>query len=57
MGHMLDHRDSLAQARDAFYTEHHRCGDPDGGLDERTVWPACSCESVIRRLALQLGVN
>jgi len=26
---------------DAFYTEHRRCGELDGGLDGPTVWIAC----------------
>jgi len=28
---------------DAFYLEHRRCGDLDGGVDGDQVWMACDC--------------
>jgi hypothetical protein len=32
---------SSLEALDAFYLEHHRCGELDGGVDEDYVWLAC----------------
>jgi hypothetical protein len=34
---------------DAFYTEHRRCGELDGGVDARTVWMTCYCGAVVAR--------
>ena len=28
---------------DAFYLEHRRCGELDGGVDRERVWMACDC--------------
>jgi len=28
---------------DAFYLEHRRCGELDGGLDGERVWMPCDC--------------
>jgi hypothetical protein len=27
----------------AFYLEHRRCGELDGGVDGERVWMACEC--------------
>src|SRR5258708_5458549 len=40
---------TLLSDRDAFYLEHRRCSDLDGGADALAVWLACSCGGVIRR--------
>ena len=34
---------SLLTDLDAFFTEHGRCGDLDGGVDGPIVWFACDC--------------
>jgi hypothetical protein len=34
---------SLLTELDAFYTEHRRCGELDGDVDEVMVWLACDC--------------
>ncbi len=28
---------------DAFFQEHRRCGDLDGGVEDGRVWIACDC--------------
>jgi hypothetical protein len=33
----------------AFYTEHHRCGELDGGVEGERVWMARTCGAVINR--------
>ena len=42
---------SALAALDAFYREHQRCGELDGGLDKGTegerVWMTCTCGAVI----------
>lgn len=36
---------SALEALDAFYLEHRRCGELDGGVDDGCVWLACpTCE-------------
>jgi len=32
---------------DAFYTEHRRCGDLDGGVEGDRVWMTCTCGAAI----------
>ena len=34
---------TLMTELDAFYTEHRRCGDLDGDVDEVMVWLASDC--------------
>ena len=34
---------SLLIDPDAFFTEHQRCGELDGGVDGPTVWISCDC--------------
>ena len=34
---------SLLTDLDAFYIEHDRCGDLDGGVDGVIIWLACEC--------------
>jgi hypothetical protein len=34
---------SLLTDLDAFSTEHRRCGDLGGGVDDVMVWIACDC--------------
>jgi hypothetical protein len=36
---------------DAFYTEHRRCGELDGGVEAATIWLACDCGAGIARRA------
>jgi hypothetical protein len=33
----------------AFYTEHHRCGELDGGVEGDRVWMTCTCGAAINR--------
>jgi hypothetical protein len=40
---------SLLTELDAFFTDHHRCGDLDGGADCEIVWMACTCGASIAR--------
>jgi hypothetical protein len=36
---------------DAFFTDHHRCGELDAGVDDVMVWIACDCgASMARRI-------
>ena len=34
---------SLLTELDAFFTDHHDCGDLDAGIDGPIVWIACDC--------------
>jgi hypothetical protein len=34
---------TLAAALDAFYLEHHRCGELDAGVEDDHVWMTCTC--------------
>jgi hypothetical protein len=36
---------------DAFYTEHRRCGELDGGVDGPVVWIGCDCGASMARRA------
>jgi hypothetical protein len=40
---------SLLTELDAFYTEHDRCGDLDGGIDGDIVLIACDCGARMAR--------
>ena len=40
---------SLLTELDAFYTEHGRCGELEGGGDERAVWIECACGARITK--------
>jgi hypothetical protein len=44
---------SLLSELDAFFTEHRRCGELDGGVDEATVWLTCGCGALIARRAAE----
>ena len=47
---MLDHRGAtLFDALYAFYQEHGRCGDLDGGVEVDRVWMSCTSGAVINR--------
>jgi hypothetical protein len=35
----------------AFFLEHRRCGDLDGGVESDRVWMSCTCGVVISRNA------
>jgi hypothetical protein len=35
----------------AFFQEHRRCGDPDGGVEDDRVWMTCTCGAAINRPA------
>jgi len=42
---------SLLTDLDAFFTEHCRCGELDGGVESDIVWMACDCEArIVRRV-------
>jgi hypothetical protein len=34
---------------DAFFTDHHACGDLDAGVDGPIVWIACPCGASMAR--------
>ena len=36
---------------DAFFTDHHHCGDLDAGVDGPIVWIACDCGASMARRA------
>jgi hypothetical protein len=41
--------DPLLRDLYAFYTEHHCCGELDGGVEEDRVWMTCTCGAVMCR--------
>jgi hypothetical protein len=50
----MDAGTDLALSLDAFYTEHRKCGELDGGLKEDShelpfVWMSSSCGATISR--------
>jgi hypothetical protein len=40
---------SLLAELDAFFTDHHDCGDLDAGVDGSIVWIACDCGARMAR--------
>ena len=42
---------SLLTELDAFFTDHHDCGDPDAGVEGPVVWIACECGARMARRA------
>jgi hypothetical protein len=37
---------------DAFFTDHHRCGDLDAGVEADIVWIDCECGArIVRQVA------
>jgi hypothetical protein len=40
---------SLLTELDAFFTDHHDCGDLDAGVDGPIVWIACPCGASMAR--------
>jgi hypothetical protein len=42
---------SLLTELDAFFIEHHRCGDLDAGVEGPIVWVACDCGARMARRA------
>ena len=40
---------------DAFYLDHRRCGELDGGVDGMVVWVVCDCGARIARRDPALG--
>jgi hypothetical protein len=42
---------SLLTELDAFFTDHHHCGDLDAGVDWPIVWVACPCGASMARRA------
>ena len=36
-------------ALDAFYLEHHRCGELESGVEGDRIWMPCSCKAAITR--------
>jgi len=41
---------TLLAALNAFYLEHRRCGDLDGGVEGDRVWMTCTCGAVLVRI-------
>jgi hypothetical protein len=41
----------LLAALTAFFDEHQRCGELDGGRENRYIWLGCSCGAQIAHLA------
>ncbi len=41
---------SLLHALEAFYQEHRRCGDLDGGVEGERIWMTCSCGAALVRV-------
>jgi len=41
---------TLLAALNAFYLEHRRCGDLDGGVEGDRVWMTCTCRAVLVRV-------
>jgi hypothetical protein len=42
---------SLLTELDAFFTDHHDCGDLDAGVEGPVVWIACECGARMARRA------
>jgi hypothetical protein len=42
---------SLLTELDAFFTDHHDCGDLDAGVESPVMWIACQCEAMMVRRA------
>jgi hypothetical protein len=42
---------SLLTDLDAFFTDHHHCGDLDAGVEAEVVWIACECGASMARRA------
>jgi hypothetical protein len=42
---------TLLTKLDAFFTDHHHCGDLDAGVDGPIVWIACECGARMARRA------
>jgi hypothetical protein len=40
---------SLLRDLDAFYLEHRRCGELDGGVEGECVWLTCACGALLVR--------
>jgi hypothetical protein len=40
---------SLLDELDAFFTDHHHCGDLGAGVDGPIVWIACDCGARMAR--------
>jgi hypothetical protein len=48
---VLDQRGAtLFDALYAFFQEHRRCGDLDGGVEGDRVWMTCTCGAVLVRV-------
>jgi hypothetical protein len=43
---------TLLDDLDAFYLEHQRCGDLDGGVEGERVWTTCDCGARLSRSLL-----
>jgi hypothetical protein len=43
--------ETLFDALYAFFQEHRRCGDLDGGVEGDRVWMTCTCGAAINRPA------
>jgi hypothetical protein len=41
----------LLTERDAFFIDHHKCGDLDAGLDRPVFWIACGVRASLARHA------
>jgi hypothetical protein len=41
----------------AFFQEHRRCGDLDGGIEGDRVWMTCTCGAMIVRMLRLANLN
>ena len=48
-------RTALADALDAFYLEHQRCGELESGVEDDRVWMTCTCGAGIVHALEQQG--
>jgi len=46
----MEHDDRLLRDLYAFFGEHRRCGELDGGVEGDRVWMTCTCGASIVRL-------
>lgn len=47
---------TLLDDLDAFYLEHRRCGELDGGVEGDRVWITCECGAgMARRVSQEVG--
>jgi len=47
---LVPREDRLVRDLDAFFGEHRRCGELDGGVEGERVWMTCTCGARMVRL-------